>query len=102
LILIGQPAPERGAQGLGDLLRVHAIPNDARNPRELAKARLRGPAFYVLRPDGHVGLAGRRFDAVAIYDYFGDCGVRRVPSQPSRAMLGGAALGVDMHGVENR
>ena len=86
LVLVGQPLPERGVQGLGDdLLRVHAIAEDARNARELAKARLGGgPAFYLLRPDGHVGLAGGRFDAVAIYDYLVDCGVR-LESEPARA-----------------
>jgi 2-polyprenyl-6-methoxyphenol hydroxylase-like FAD-dependent oxidoreductase len=83
LVLIGQPAPERGAQGLGDLLRVHAIANDPRNAPALEKARLRGPAFYLLRPDGHIGLVGRRFDAVALYDYLWDCGVRLVP-EPTR------------------
>jgi 2-polyprenyl-6-methoxyphenol hydroxylase-like FAD-dependent oxidoreductase len=76
LVLVGQPAPERGSQGLGDLLRVHVIPNDARNERELARAKLAGPAFYLLRPDGHVGLAGGRFDSVALHDYLWDCGVR--------------------------
>jgi hypothetical protein len=30
-------------------------------------------------PDGHIGLAGRRFDAVALYDYLWDVGVRLVP-----------------------
>ena len=102
MILIGLPAPEHGAQGRGDLMRVQAIPNDARNARELAKAQLRGPAFYLLRPDGHIGLAGRRFDAVALYDYLWHCGVRLVPSQASRATFGGAALAVDTPGVENR
>ena len=76
LVLIGQPAPARGANGLGDLLRVTTIPSDSRNERELARSRLRGPSFYLLRPDGHVGLAGGRLDVVAIYDYLWDCGVR--------------------------
>jgi hypothetical protein len=78
LVLVGQPAPERGSQGLGDLLRVHVIAQDACNARELARHKLNGPAFYLLRPDGHIGLAGRRFDAVALYDYLFASGVRLV------------------------
>jgi 2-polyprenyl-6-methoxyphenol hydroxylase-like FAD-dependent oxidoreductase len=92
LVLVSQPAPERGTQGLGDLLRVHAIAQDARNAHELARHKLSGPAFYLLRPDGHVGLAGSRFDAAALYDYLWDCGVRLGLPRSNRVTFGGAAL----------
>jgi 2-polyprenyl-6-methoxyphenol hydroxylase-like FAD-dependent oxidoreductase len=72
LIVTGQPAPATGALALGDLLRTHVIPNDPANDRELARARISGPAFYLLRPDGHVGLAGTRFEADAVNAYLAD------------------------------
>jgi hypothetical protein len=51
------------------MVRVHPIPDDPANGRELARAQIRGPAFYLLRPDGHVGLAGARLDAGAVGRY---------------------------------
>ena len=68
LLVIGQPAPSVEA-GLGDLLRVHAVPGDPANSTELARVGIPGPAFYLLRPDGHVGLAGTRVDADTVRRY---------------------------------
>ena len=69
LILIGQSPPAEGFPGLGDLLRVHAIPSDPSNDRELARTQIPQPVFYLLRPDGHVGFAGVHFDAAAASRY---------------------------------
>jgi hypothetical protein len=65
LLVFGQPAPPGGVSGLGDLLRIHEVPSDSANDRELARVRIPRPSFYLLRPDGHVGLAGTRLDAGA-------------------------------------
>jgi hypothetical protein len=51
------------------MLRTHVIPDDPGNAGELARVQIRGPAFYLLRPDGHVGLAGARQDAGAVGRY---------------------------------
>jgi hypothetical protein len=72
LIVTGQPAPSAAAIAPGDLLRTHVIPGDPDNDSELARARISGPAFYLLRPDGHVGLAGTRFDAEAVNAYLAE------------------------------
>jgi hypothetical protein len=72
LIVIGQPAPADGLPALGDRLRIHAVPSDAANDRELARARIPQPSFYLLRPDGHVGLAGTHLDAVAATRYLSE------------------------------
>jgi 2-polyprenyl-6-methoxyphenol hydroxylase-like FAD-dependent oxidoreductase len=72
LIVIGQPAPSAAASGLGDLLSIHVIPDDAHNARELARARIPGQAFYLLRPDGHVGLAGTRLEPGAATRYLSE------------------------------
>lgn len=69
LIVIGQPVPPEEAPDLGDLLRIHAIPADPVNDAELARARIPQPSFYLLRPDGHVGLCGGRLEAAAIVRY---------------------------------
>ncbi|HVG05379.1 MAG TPA: FAD-dependent monooxygenase [Burkholderiaceae bacterium] len=68
LIVIGQPASIQ-VLALGDLLRVHLIPTDAANERELARTQIPRPSFYLLRPDGHIGLAGIQLDAVAVDRY---------------------------------
>ena len=72
LIVIGQPAPPDGMPGLGDLLRIHSVPGDPDNDRELARAHIPRPSFYLLRPDGHVGLAGLHLEAAAAIRYVSD------------------------------
>ncbi len=69
LIVIGQPAPPEDTLGLGDLLRVHLIPDDPINAAELARAHIPRLSFYLVRPDGHVGLCGIRLEAVAVTRY---------------------------------
>ncbi|HZS69692.1 MAG TPA: hypothetical protein VFA72_21475, partial [Burkholderiales bacterium] len=70
--VIGQPAPTAQVLGLGDLVRVHAVSDDPANAAELARVHISAPAFYLLRPDGHVGLAGTRFDAEAVKRYMAE------------------------------
>jgi hypothetical protein len=70
LLVIGQAAPSRERLGYGDQLEVHAIPSDAENVKELARVSINGPAFYLLRPDGHIALAGTRFDEAAVKNWF--------------------------------
>ena len=84
LIVIGQPAPSGEGLGLGDLLRIHVIPDEAHNTRELARARISGPAFYLLRPDGHIGLAGIRPEPAAVTRYLSESCIRTRVPKPSR------------------
>ncbi len=72
LIVIGQNAPPGGIPELGDLLRVHEVPSDPVNDRELARARIPRVSFYLLRPDGHVGLAGTQFEAGSATRYLSE------------------------------
>jgi 2-polyprenyl-6-methoxyphenol hydroxylase-like FAD-dependent oxidoreductase len=69
LLVIGQDAP---SNAYGDLLSVHTIPDVAHNRNELALSGISGPAFYLLRPDGHVGLAGATLDISAIRRYLAE------------------------------
>lgn len=69
LIVFGQPSPSGRVPGLGDLLRIHAIASDPANDRELARAQIPRPSFYLLRPDGYVGLAGIHLEPAAAIRY---------------------------------
>jgi hypothetical protein len=80
LLVFGQPVPP-GALGTGDLLAIHAIPQDPMNDKELARAGVPSMSYYLLRPDGHVGLCGTGLAGEAVRDYF----VRRLRA----AVVGG-------------
>lgn len=69
LILIGQAPASTRLPALGELLRTYVIPDDPANERELARVRVPRQAFYLLRPDGHVGLAGTQVDASGLTRY---------------------------------
>jgi 2-polyprenyl-6-methoxyphenol hydroxylase-like FAD-dependent oxidoreductase len=69
LIVIGQPAPPGGVPGLGDLLRTYVVPGDPVNERELVRAGIPQMAFYLLRPDGYVGLAGVKLEVKTVNRY---------------------------------
>src|SRR5262249_50095282 len=88
LLVIGQPPPSAHGQGLGDLLDVHAIAPDRDNAKTLGAASITGPAFYLLRPDGHVALAGTRFHESDVRKWFARAGVRiDAPSTRSEEKL---------------
>jgi hypothetical protein len=75
LLVIGQPAPVKDQLGYGDMLGVHAVFSDSENRSELARASITGPAYYLLRPDGHVALVGNRFDEGVLRRWFANAGV---------------------------
>jgi len=73
LLAIGQPAPPAERLGLGDSLRVHGVPYEGENVKALSRVAITAPSYYLLRPDGHVGLAGTEFDPAALKRWFSDC-----------------------------
>ncbi len=79
LLAFGQPAASPSLSAGGELLRSWTIPADPANDEALARAGIAQPSFYLLRPDGHVGLAGGRVDAEAIDRYL----ARRVRLRPA-------------------
>ncbi|HXV39904.1 MAG TPA: FAD-dependent monooxygenase [Steroidobacteraceae bacterium] len=70
LLVFGQPARVEALNLPADLLAVHEIADDGENADELARVGIKGPAFYLLRPDGHVGLAGTRLDMSSVMRWF--------------------------------
>jgi len=58
LVVAGQEVPTT-ITALEGRVRVHALTTD----------RLPAPSFYLLRPDGHVGLAGATLDVDAVTRY---------------------------------
>jgi 2-polyprenyl-6-methoxyphenol hydroxylase-like FAD-dependent oxidoreductase len=72
LLLFGPADAATHGALAGAELRVEVIPDDAHNAAALKRAGIERPSFYLLRPDGHVGLCGRTFDAAALERYFSD------------------------------
>ncbi|HKO67212.1 MAG TPA: FAD-dependent monooxygenase [Burkholderiaceae bacterium] len=72
LLLFGQPALAVEIRGLRDLLVTHAVPSDPANDKELARQHIPQPSFYLLRPDGHVGLSGTQLDVATVSGYVAD------------------------------
>ena len=69
VLLFGQPAPGDGAAGFGDLLRIHGIPDNAHNQAELARAGIPGRSFFLVRPDGYIGLCGVELEVADVVAY---------------------------------
>jgi hypothetical protein len=68
-LLVFGPAPAIALAGYGDLVREYAIPLDPGNRAALDRAGIAAPSFYLLRPDGHVGLCGTQVDLPAVEAY---------------------------------
>jgi len=90
LIAFGQPAPKLEKLGLGDLLQVHVVPFEGDNVATLQAVSIAAPAFYLLRPDGHVGLAGTQIDEAALERWFSDAHVHpgRASAQTVETVVG--------------
>ena len=69
LIVIGQPAPSSGIGGLDGVMQTLTIPENSENRVELGRVKVPEMAFYLLRPDGYVGLAGVRVDIAEVNRY---------------------------------
>ena len=74
LLIFGQVAPI--TLEIGELVRVHTVSESSANVSEQKRVGIIGCAFYLLRPDGHVGLAGKEVDATAIKSYLAAIGCR--------------------------
>lgn len=80
LILIGQQEATEVGEGFVNLVNVLIVPDTPENRSELERRRIAIPSFHMLRPDGHVGLVGGRFDAKACQDYMREAIMLRAAS----------------------
>jgi 2-polyprenyl-6-methoxyphenol hydroxylase-like FAD-dependent oxidoreductase len=74
LLLVGQGARPDWLATLPAELGVHALPVQHGNAARFAAAGIVAPAFYVLRPDGHVAVCGAELDESAVTDYLAQVG----------------------------
>lgn len=72
LLVFGQSLPSDELRSFGGLLQMHEIPELPENDAARAAANLPRRSFYLLRPDGHIGLCGERLDPAAISRYLED------------------------------
>jgi 2-polyprenyl-6-methoxyphenol hydroxylase-like FAD-dependent oxidoreductase len=72
LIAFGQPAPSGILPSRDDLLRVLEIPADPANEQALTRAGIPRLSFFLLRPDGHVGLCGLQLDEAVVRRYIAE------------------------------
>ena len=83
LIVIGQAIAPKD---LDELVKLHIVAQDEANAAELARVAIAGPSFYLLRPDGHVGLCGAILDPAGITRYLEER--VRMQAQPAPARTG--------------
>ena len=57
---------------LSGLIHILQISDDPINDRELVRAGIPKPSFYLLRPDGHIGLAGIHLQTAELTRYFAE------------------------------
>jgi hypothetical protein len=73
LLMIGQsPTAPETLDDFAGLMRVHAIAAGPANAAQLARAKVPQPSFYLLRPDGHVGLCGVRLEVADVKRYLAE------------------------------
>ncbi len=66
LLAFGQDAPSVAG------VDTHAVPADPENDAELLRAGIPALSFYLLRPDGYVGLCGARLEAGQVERYLAE------------------------------
>jgi len=72
LVVFGQTAPDAANIGFGDLVKSWTVPDDIRNASELDRAGIPRPSFYLIRPDGHIGLCGAQVNVEAVRRYLSE------------------------------
>jgi len=69
LLVFAESVPSEVPADLGQLMGVHLVQVGSWNRGALERAQIPSPSCYLLRPDGHVALAGTRLEGADIADY---------------------------------
>jgi 2-polyprenyl-6-methoxyphenol hydroxylase-like FAD-dependent oxidoreductase len=95
LLVFGLPPDATAVPAeLRDLLQVHVIAPDRQNDAELARVGIPQPSFYLLRPDGHVGLCGVELKISGIVRYLTERARLNVPGGQSATASAASSRGV--------
>jgi hypothetical protein len=72
LLVFGQPGPGGAPAGFRDLVDLHVVPQTPDNELATQALSISGPAYYLIRPDGHVALAGSQYSETEVRLWFAD------------------------------
>lgn len=95
LLVFGQAWDGEKMPHPGNRLKVYLVSSSGSNAAELARAQVPDPSFYLLRPDGHIALAGGEIQAAAISDWFAGA---QIDSRASISVVNGTSAEVARHG----
>jgi 2-polyprenyl-6-methoxyphenol hydroxylase-like FAD-dependent oxidoreductase len=70
LFVIGQPLPEGMRPLPGARVCTHLVPRGVFNDEALRRRGFELPSYYLVRPDGHIALCGRRLQPNDVRDWF--------------------------------
>lgn len=88
LLSLGLPSPLNDHGALQGLLRTYTLPDSRENRAEFVRAGMPVPCFYLVRPDGYIGLCGTQLPSGAIAAYAAES-----LRLPFRAVAASAAAG---------
>jgi 2-polyprenyl-6-methoxyphenol hydroxylase-like FAD-dependent oxidoreductase len=69
LMVFGQPLPDLQLPELEGVMRTYAVPSSSDNDAELDRSGIPHTSFYLVRPDGYIGLCGGKLDVPALARY---------------------------------
>jgi 2-polyprenyl-6-methoxyphenol hydroxylase-like FAD-dependent oxidoreductase len=93
LLVFGQPGPGGAPAGFRDLIDLHVLPKTPDNDLVMQSLSISGPAYYLIRPDGHVALAGGHYSETDVRLWFADnhvhlSGASGISYRPNAAATG--------------
>jgi len=81
LILFGESSSYDHLSYPDEHVILHRVPENPVNDAECSRARILKPSFYLLRPDGHIGLAGTSPEPALLTRYLSE----RIRFRPDRS-----------------
>ena len=73
LLVFGSRERNVKLENLSHLVTPWFIPDDAENKAKLERSGIPEASFFLVRPDGHIGLCGATAASAEVRDYLSDC-----------------------------